>query len=42
MSRQSTGGAQHKSFKYREVDMDQEFSDDNQIDDITSKVKSVS
>ena len=37
---QSSGGAKHKSFKYREVNLDQESSDD-QIDEITSKVKSM-
>ena len=38
----STGGAKHKSFKYREVNLDQESSDDNsQIDEITSKVRSM-
>ena len=36
---QSTGSAKHKSFKYHEVNLDQESSDDNcQIDMITSKV----
>ena len=39
---QSSGGAKHKSFKYREVNLDQESSDDNgQIDEITSKVRSM-
>ena len=39
---QSTGSARHKSFKYREVNLDQESSNDNgQIDEITSKVKSM-
>ena len=38
---QSTGSAK-KSFKYREVDLDHESSDDNgQIDEITSRVKSM-
>ena len=38
---QGTSGARHKSFKYQEVNLDQESSDDNgQIDEITSKVKS--
>ena len=39
---QSSGGAKHKSFKYREVNSDQKSSDDNdQIDEITSRVKSM-
>ena len=39
---QSSGGAKHKSFKYREVNLDQESSDDNgQMDKITSKVRSM-
>ena len=39
---QSSGGVKHKSFKYREVNLDQESSDDNgQIDEITSKVRSM-
>ena len=39
---QSSGGAKYKSFKYREVNLDQESSDDNgQIDEITSKVRSM-
>ena len=37
----STGVSKHKSFKYREVNVDQESSDNCQIDDITSKVKSM-
>ena len=37
---QGTGSAK-KSFKYREVNVDQESSDDGQIDKITSRVKSV-
>ena len=38
---QSTGSAK-KLFKYREVNLDQESSDDNgQIDEITSKVRSM-
>ena len=36
----STGSARHKSFKYQEVNLDQEVSDD-QIDEITSEVKSM-
>ena len=36
---QGTGSAK-KSFKYREVNVDQESSDDGQIDEITSRVKS--
>ena len=35
---QGTGGTKHKSFKYQEVNLDQESSDD-QIDEITSTVK---
>ena len=31
----------HKSFKYREFNVDQESGDDGLIDDITSKVKSM-
>ena len=39
---QSTGDAKHKSFKYREVNLDQESSDNNgQIHEITSKVRSM-
>ena len=39
---QSSGGAKHKSFKYREVNLEQESSDDNgQIDEITPKVRSM-
>ena len=39
---QSSGSAKPKSFKYREVNLDQEYSDDNgQIDEITSKVRSM-
>ena len=41
---QSSGSAKHNSFKYREVNIDQESSDDNgngQIDEITSNVRSV-
>ena len=37
---QSTGSAK-KSFKYREVNVDQESSDDGQIDEITFRVKSI-
>ena len=37
---QSTGSAK-KSFKYREVNVDKESSDDGQIDKITSRVKSM-
>ena len=37
-----TGSKQHKSFKYHEVNLDQESSHNNgQIDEITSKVKSM-
>ena len=37
-----TGSKQHKSLKYREVNLDQESSNDNgQIGEITSKVKSM-
>ena len=39
---QSTGSAKHRSFKYREVNLDQGSSDNNgQIDEITSKVRSM-
>ena len=39
---QCSGNAKNKSFKYREVNLDQESSDDNgQIDKITSKVRSM-
>ena len=38
---QSSGGTKHKSFIYREVNLHQESSDDGQIDEITSKVKSM-
>ena len=39
---QRSGGAKHKSFKYREVNLDQGSRHDNgQIDEITSKVKSM-
>ena len=39
---QSSGNAEHKSFKYREVNLDQESSNDSsQIDEITSRVKSM-
>ena len=34
-------GSAKKSFKYREVNVDQESSDDGQIDEITSKVRSM-
>ena len=38
---QSSDGAEHKSFKYREINLNQESSNDNgQIDEITSKFKS--
>ena len=37
---QNIGSSKHKSFKYQEVNLDQESSDD-QIDEITSKVKSM-
>ena len=42
-SHNSKGSAsdKHKSLKYHEVNLDQEFSDDGQIDEITSKVKSM-
>ena len=39
---QRSGNIKHKSFKYREVNLDQESSDDNgQIDEMTSRVKSM-
>ena len=34
-------GSAKKSFKYREVNVDQESSNDGQIDEITSKVRSI-
>ena len=37
---QSAGSAK-KSFKYREVNVDQELSDDGKIDEITSRTKSM-
>ena len=39
---QGSGPGKHKSFKYQEVNLDQESSDnDGQIDEITSKVRSM-
>ena len=38
---QSGNTVSKKSFKYREVNVDQESSDDGQIDEITSKVRSM-
>ena len=38
-SQSHTGMGSKKSFKYREVNVDQESSDDCQIDEITSKVR---
>ena len=40
-SQSHTGTGSKKSFKYREVNVDQESSDDGQIDEITSKVGSM-
>ena len=40
-SQSHTGMGSKKSFKYREVNVDQESSDDGQIDEITSKVRSM-
>ena len=40
-SQSHTGTGSKKSFKYREVNVDQESSDDGQIDEITSKVRSM-
>ena len=40
-SQSHTGTGSKKSFKYREVNVDQESTDDGQIDEITSKVRSM-
>ena len=40
-SQSHTGMGSKKLFKYREVNVDQESSDDGQIDEITSKVRSM-
>ena len=40
-SQNHTGMGSKKLFKYREVNVDQKSSNDGQIDEITSKVRSV-